>query len=246
MPVEIVTADLKQAMQNRGCPVCNVQRNQANDYIQLFIWERVTDGGVRDRLLKSLGFCPQHTQLLVETERKMLGSATAVNLVYEHMARAAMTRLERWQPPPVESPWRALLKRLRRFLHREQPSPRHRLRYSACPLCELNRQATAFALDALFSELDNGKESMLTAYASSDGICLDHLQAGLDELGEQFPRGAKHLIQDMLQRLQIRQELMTEYIRKKGWEYQNERVSPEEARAWREALVFFTGEYPTI
>ena len=50
-------------------------------------------------------------------------------------------------------------------------------------------------------------------------------------------------MQDALQRLELQRLRMREYIRKHNLSYQDEKMKPEEERAWREALGFYSG-YP--
>lgn len=93
MSTDYSVFELKTAFQQRGCPLCSYEQRLAEQYLRFFLWENVGDAGVRRQMLASLGYCPEHVQLLALTELRMFGGAAAVNIIYLNCGNETIVNL---------------------------------------------------------------------------------------------------------------------------------------------------------
>lgn len=244
MSTDYSVFELKTAFQQRGCPLCGYEQRLAEHYLRFFLWENVGDAGIRRQMLASLGYCPEHVQLLALTELRLFGGAAAVNIIYEHLARAAVQRLKTWDKPiSFAQRLRRALARLMKGLGMPAPPQKLNFRTDGCRICQMKSTYGAYVLQTLFRELNRGNETIVNLYDQSDGLCLNHLQAGLECFAIDYPAASKRLAEDAIRRLEGQRQAMLEFIRKRDWNYRHEKLTPEEAQAWRQTLAFFSG-YP--
>jgi hypothetical protein len=228
------------AMQQAGCPICNLQRIQSQRYLAAFLQENLMDRAARQKILDSLGFCPTHTFQLVGMEMRSDGDALGTSILHEQIHGRVQSKLRNWQSGRPKNWW----SRWKATLVRKTGWKLSSLRGEECPVCQGMRENNLRALAALFDELGSGSTEILGLYEAGDGLCLVHLRQGLDGVGDAFPAGADYLVQDVLKRLDSQKRRMGEYIRKHNLSYQDEGMMPEEERAWREALGFYSGYAP--
>ncbi len=72
-------------------------------------------------------------------------------------------------------------------------------------------------------------------------LCQMHLRAGIQRCYWEYPRAARRLAADAIERLGEQSKYMQEYIRKNNWEYRHEKISEAERKAWLKTLAFCTG-----
>jgi len=230
MAFALTVAKLEEAMRQPGCPVCRISRAAAERGIDAFLWENVNDIPTRQPIIDAYGFCGEHTRLLVAIEMSNSGPVLGVNIIYEHLGRLVSGELKRASLTQKMAGW------LRRAASRGLLTPKKR-----CPACITVEETARNQLAVLFEELQAEHEGMSSAYRGSNGLCLDHLRQGLELYAGQHTRGAAWLVEETTLRLERQSECMREYIRKNNWEYRAEKITPEEAAAWRKTLTFFTG-----
>ena len=63
----LLIANLKEALDGKLCPICKLAGDAGRRYLDMLLHERVNDGGTRQQLARSHGFCALHTDLLLET-----------------------------------------------------------------------------------------------------------------------------------------------------------------------------------
>jgi len=99
----ITLTNLEDAMERSGCPICYLGKKVAKHNLESLLWENVNDPATREAINAALGFCPDHTQLLVMLEMSSSGPVLGVNLIFEHLARIARDDLSsaKWQIDPV-------------------------------------------------------------------------------------------------------------------------------------------------
>lgn len=236
MPFAIWIANLKEAMRRSGCPVCRMGHQAAASGIESFLWENVNEQDVRQPIIDALGFCPRHTRLLVAAEMRNTGPVLGVNIIYEHLGRLVSNDLRRLALPEQPAGGiEGLLKRLAQSPAQVLP-PR-----GSCPACALVAQSDLAALETLFELLSESDPDLSAAYAASDGLCLNHLRAGLEQYAARYPRAARYITEESSARLERLSAEMREFIRKNNWEYREEKLTESESLAWRRMLTFFTG-----
>jgi hypothetical protein len=174
-------------------------------------------------------------------EQSSSGAPVGTNILYENLNKRVLRELKGWKSRQARA---GFLRRLLSSFGVQGSSGQPVLRpRGGCPICETAAQSAINTLTALFEEIEKGTPDILAAYESSDGVCLRHLRAGLENLSDRHPRAAERLVAIAIERLSTHTALMQEFIRKKNWEYRDETMSPEEWNAWRKALTFYTG-YP--
>ncbi len=243
MPFALTVSHLIEVLQDEGCPICRFERRAAAQSIDSFLWENVNDPGTRKPIVDAYGFCPDHTRLLVAMELSNSGALIGVNLIYEHLGRLTAKELSALAGK-LEHPFasRGLIDNLN-LAKRSQRKARVLPPKGRCPICVSSEQAGLNALSDLFETLQNGDSEVREAYLASDGLCLSHLRAGIECLAGSCPAAAKEVLLDAAKRLENQSKQMKEYLRKQNWEYRHEKLTPEEAIAWKKTLIFFTG-YP--
>ncbi len=224
MAFALTLVQIDEALKQTGCAICRLTASAVRKSAEGFLYENTLDPQVREPILKSRGFCAEHTRLLAAIELSTDGSALGLNYVYEQLSRIVAEELT--QPAMIKRP--SLLRK------RTESFP-------PCPFCELADESARNYLNALFEELEKETSPTRATYAQSNGICYSHLRGGLEEFGGSFPHAAAFLVEGTKDRLLTGSTRMKEYIRKHNWYYRDEKISPEEATAWRTALAFFTG-----
>ncbi len=248
MSLGITTVQLQLALRQSGCPICYIRQQAGVRYISNLLWENVNDVETRERIIASLGYCPEHTLLLASVEVNRHGSAMGTSIIYEHLAQVVIHRLETWHPEKRTSQWRIFIQRILGWLNIAPPrgSLKNVLSVdSSCRVCQIAEGSAQFSLLTLLEELEVHLDDWGRLLATSDGLCFQHLRDCLDNYLEIHPRATEYLIKDTIQRLEDRSKRMNEYIRKHAWDARHEAITPEEHWAWKEMLSFFSGYPPS-
>jgi hypothetical protein len=242
--VALVANRLADALKEPGCPLCNIYRLSAYKYVDHFVYLSVNDPGSRQRIVDSLGYCPEHTRLLAKTETENYGEALGTNILYEHLSREVSKQLKGWRPSKRAFSLQDLLNKIRNFLglsiHRGD-SIRTK---EDCRVCQVAEEAVIYAAPTFLKELTMRPDEWQTAYLASDGLCLAHLRYILDEFGADYPEAARFLRDDTVSRLDKHVPVMKTYITKHSYDKKHIPLSEEEHQTWKQTLAFFTGFAP--
>lgn len=228
MPFALTLIRLEEALRKPGCAVCRLEHEAALSAVDHLLWEQTNDPQTRQNVRQASGFCPEHTRLLTAMELSRSGPVLGVNLIYESLIESTLDDL-RQRRAARKAPWTG-------WFRRAQPPAAMQ-----CPICQQVHQAGMNILASLMQALEERDERLCQAYRQSAGICLRHLRGWLDAAGERFPRATDFVLEDTMERLKTQRGHMLEYIRKQNWEYREEALTPEERRAWLQALTLFTG-----
>jgi hypothetical protein len=225
---------LMDACRESGCPVCRMEQQSVERYLENQLYENVNSPGWRDRLRGSLGFCHEHAWLVVE---RRLGDALGFSIIYRDLLNTILKRLDEknsLQPPSpswtdrlrkAPEQTRALMERL---LYAITPARR-------CPACEELDEKNREILSVLVDGLE--KQEVLDALRSSDGLCLPHLQQSL-ERAKEVASIEKLLLLHRVKMEGLIAEL-DEFIRKNDYQVQ-ESFGPE-GDAWLRAVALVVG-----
>lgn len=248
----LISADLKRALRLQGCPVCRLREETVQRYVRFLLAENVNDGDSRARIVRGLGFCPEHTWLLYHTEVTRFGDALGNSILYEHLAtqvRENLTAFLQDLPSPASHRttwWQRAWARLRLAvgaLSRVSANLDPLRPAGQCRMCvhAAHEEETAIrALVGLCSMPD-----VRAVYAASDGLCLPHLRQALRVAATGNPEVARFLAGDASQRLEALVANLGEYIRKQAWQYRDEPLTLGEEAAPRSAVQFFGGPGPS-
>ncbi len=218
--------DLREALSQSGCPVCRLVERDTGRYLDNLLWENVNDPGLRREVRRALGFCRDHTRMLVSRPGASLGLALIARDVWREIQRATETvRL----PAPktrrarAAAPAADLLARL---------TPQ-----GECPACAYARAMEDLYLDVLLERL-LGEDSLLAAYQASEGLCLPHLRQVLTRVQDSTVYAA--LVESQRTIGQRRLAELDEFIRKNDYRFRDEPWG-QERDAWLRALNALVG-----
>ncbi len=212
--------ELRLLFQEPGCPVCALGQRVSSRYVDSLFYESVNDPGVRARLRASLGLCYEHAWLLIEAR---LSDALGQAILYRDLAETLLERL------PEEN------QRLdERALHslNEALTPE-----AVCPACESRAQAEARALQTLARSLE--RREYLAEFEQSDGLCLPHLRALLQQEGLSR-KALTAVLAHQRRRLEGLEKELAEFIRKNDYRFQGEGMGAERD-AYQRAAALLTG-----
>jgi hypothetical protein len=211
-----------------------VEQQSVERYLENQFYENVNSPPWRERLRGSLGFCHEHAWLAVD---RRLGDPLGFSIIYRDLLNTILKRLDEGSSPASSPrPWAALFRQvpeqtrsvMERMLTAMTPTKR-------CPVCEHREENTKELLSVLVEGL--GKAELTDALASSDGLCLPHLQRSLETIRDGAPFEKLLLLhREILNGLNAELE---EFIRKN--DYQVEESFGREGDAWLRAVALVVG-----
>jgi len=171
--------NLLEACRESGCPICRLEQQSVERYLDNQFYENVNSPKWRDRLRASLGFCHEHAWLGID---KRLGDALGYSIIYRDIVNSVLTHLEDSNSPAPASHRRASL------LRQLPESARNRIEkilnaltpHKRCPVCEQRDEATRTYISVLIKELQ--RPEMINALQTSHGLCLSHLRLALEQV----------------------------------------------------------------
>lgn len=221
---------LLEACAHPGCPVCACLRDVALRHLAAVLAEHVTDPLSRARLAEAWGFCAAHATALRDMPEVALGTAIIYQALVERACRWLDDTARAVARPDRRRGWRALVGGSRAAGSASRP------RRARCPVCVELVVAERGHLDALLEGLADPK--LGPAYASSDGLCLPHLELALARAGTR-PEVAR-LVELAREKLRALAADLGRFVDK-----HDHRVRPtftdREAAAWRQALALVAG-----
>jgi hypothetical protein len=229
-----MTYKLLEACRAAGCPVCRVEQESVERYLDNQFYENVNSPPWRDRLRASLGFCHEHAWLAVE---KRLGDALGFTIIYHDIVNNILKQLD-------ESSSAADLNSRKPFLRKLSDEARARIENilrvisprKQCPVCEHRDEAIRTILSALLEELR--KSEMTDALYASDGLCLPHLRLALE--GVRDVSVLDKLLAIQREKLQGLRDELAEFIRKSDYQLIDKGFGAE-GDAWLRVLGLVTG-----
>lgn len=133
--------ELREMLQQPGCPICHVGRKVARSQIDALLYDSVTDRDSREKLAASMGFCSAHSRELLTFSGERLGAT----IIEWALLREAQRRLQRTAPAAGPS----LRQRLR-----GQPAAGSGLTAAEpCPVCANQATQEARSLRELLSAI---------------------------------------------------------------------------------------------
>lgn len=227
--------NMMEACHKSGCPICRLEQQSVERYLDVQFYENVNSPNWRDGLRASLGFCHEHAWLGV---KQRLGDALGYSIIYHDLVNSILAALE-------DGNSAALTPRRHTSLLRQLPEPaRNRLVHilaalsprKRCLVCEHRDQVARTLLSALVAELANPE--MVHALTSSEGLCLPHLRAALEHIRDQST--SEQLLQIHRAKLESLRAELSEFIRKNDYQAIKEGFG-REGDAWLRAIAMVVG-----
>src|ERR1043166_6736560 len=94
---DVTTYKLLEACQEPGCPICRLEQQGVERYLDNQFYENVNSPKSRERLNASLGFCHEHAWLAVNHR---LGDALGFSIIYRGVIHTILDRLQEGALPP--------------------------------------------------------------------------------------------------------------------------------------------------
>ncbi len=216
--------ELLEACTQIGCPVCRIGAQTVRRQLKSLFYEYVNDREMRANLVKSLGFCGEHTRLLLSYK---IADTLGASIIYEHLVKVILrefpTSASNVQP-------KELSRKISSFISASDG-------LGECLACTRRDEAVKYTLSQIASALDN--RTLLDAIEKSDGFCFPHLSQLLLQTSK--PAEVNFLLTLSKNKLETRQAEMAEVIRKNDHHFHSEGITQEEALAWKKAMVMLSG-----
>jgi uncharacterized protein DUF6062 len=226
---------LSEACREQGCPVCRLEQQSVERYLDNHFYENVNSPAWRERLRLSLGFCHEHAWLGVN---QRLGDALGFAVIYHDLANTILNQLSDEGGPGRTSPhWTSLLQQIpeqARAMTEKMLSaltPRKR-----CPVCEHRDEVTRAILSALVEGLKTPE--LTEALQASDGLCLPHLRLALEHVKDRST--CEKLLMIHRAKLEGLRTELAEFIRKNDYQAIAAGFG-KEGDAWLRAIAMITG-----
>jgi Family of unknown function (DUF6062) len=220
---------LLEACRESGCPICRLEQQGVERYLDSQFYENVNSPAWRAHLRASHAFCYEHAWLGVN---KRLGDALGFSLIYHDIVNSI---LRQWNEPENSTriPHRRAAPPLRNLIEKivATLTPRKR-----CPACEHRDQMRHNLLSAFVEDLSTPE--MTEALQASEGLCLPHLKLALHEVKK------ASLYESLLAihrtKLESLRNELAEFIRKNDYQAIKEGFG-KEGDAWLRAIGMIVG-----
>ena len=227
--------ELLEACRERGCPVCRLEQQSVQRYLDNQFYENVNNPKWRDQLRASLGFCREHAWLAVD---KRLGDPLGFSIIYRDIVNSALNQMtDEKRPARHPRGWASLLGQIpeqaRALIEKMLTALTPRKR---CPVCEHREAKTREILLTLVEELKTPE--MVDALHTSDGLCFPHLRLALEHVRE--ANVCETLIRVQREKLESLRAELDEFIRKNDYQFASEGFG-REGDAWLRAIGIVVG-----
>ena len=210
--------NLLEACRAKGCPICQLEQQGVERYLDQQFYENVNSPKWRDQLRLSLGFCHEHAWLGVDHR---LGDALGYSIIYRDLVNSVLKQLE-------TDPSR----------NKSAKSPDGLAPRKTCPVCEHRNHVTRTYLTVLVEQLKTPE--MSSALQESDGLCLPHLRMALAHMRVESDR--EQLIQLHRLKLEGLRAELDEFIRKNDYQAAQEGFGSE-GDAWLRAIAHAESDF---
>jgi hypothetical protein len=220
--------DLRDALAQPDCAICRMTAETADGYLESLLWESVNDPEVRFDIRQARGFCHVHSWRLAR-HRESLGATIIMNDVLRDVLRVLEDA--HFQSLPILS-----LRRTREALDPKQPTEAtadvvaRLIPQKPCPACVETATMEKIFLGTLIENL-LGEDGLLTAFQSSDGLCLPHFRQTLTQVRDRAVFEA--LLEAQRTIWEGLADQLSEIIRKADYRFQGEAPGEESGSSLR-------------
>jgi len=218
--------DLIEAFKQPDCAVCRLTDAAVHQYIDIFIYENITNVARRQEIREARLFCSLHASKFMSGYGRLLSLATLEQDVLNDVLRSINRTLE--HPLKRLGMIGALFQRTTRAI-REVILPTRN-----CTLCDYERSMERVMLGTLIQFID--EPDIRGTFETSDALCLPHYYMALGMPG-------RH---DRL--ISVEQAVLTktkadidEYVRKRNPLYKDQQMDEDEAASPTRAAKLISG-----
>ena len=213
-------ADMVEACQEPGCPLCRLMFGVMHSYMDSVMNEYVIDIPARAEMRDARGYCKRHAWYLPEGRGRVLGIAIIHDDIVKNVVRAI----------DAKNPKRGARRRAQDLLKRAAAS-------AECPACIYERKMEEVTTRAMLKYLHD--DDFVDALRSSSGLCLSHFYQALDAVRDDV--AFDRLIDIERAALADLQGELAEFIRKSDYRFQHEGFG-KEGDSWLRAIAQVSGE----
>jgi len=214
--------ELLEACAEDGCPVCNIGAQTVRRQLKFWFYEYINDREMRASLANSLGFCSEHTRLLLSHK---IADSLGAAIIFEHLAKVALREF-----PKASSNMKNLSRKIGALVSASD-------KRGPCLACQRWDESVTYTLRQIAGALDNS--TVTNSLESSDGLCFLHLSQLLPLI--QKPVEAEFILNLTKKKLEARQAEMAEVIRKNDHRFKSEAITDNEAIAWKKTMTMLSG-----
>jgi len=199
------------------CALCELEAADLRRYFDGLLYECVNDAVVREKLIRSKGYCPRHAHLLT-TFRDGLGTA----ILYREQLELALRFLEDLGGMSA--------RRLRK------DAVALWTRHESCPACRVETESREGNLAVLLEGLS--EPEMRKTLAGGPGLCLPHLLSAVGRAEDAAVRA--FLLELHCRKLKALADELSEYLRKQDYRFRDEGIG-REGDSWLRAVRMMVG-----
>ncbi len=232
---DTTTYKILEACHEPGCPVCRLEQQSVERYLDNHFYENVNSPAWRDRLRLSLGLCHEHAWLGVN---QRLGDALGYAIIYHDIVNTILDRLDEGTEPKQGTHRRPAL--LQQTPKQAQTMMEKMLSVLAprqsCPVCEHRDETVGMILSVLVEGLKTPE--MTEALRDSEGLCLPHLRLALEHIKHRST--CEKLLSIQREKLENLKDELAEFIRKNDYQRLASGFG-KEGNAWLRAVALIVG-----
>jgi len=242
----LVYLELKEALTQPGCPLCQLAVHTERRYLSAFLYENVLDVGVREALHSAWGFCPRHTWMVYEIEEEEYHDGMGTAIVQEDLLGRVAEVLERYRGGGETAAGRAArsgqqhgrsgrwwLPFRRPVAHRGGELVAAFRPAGKCPACRHVASMEDIYIHEVLAHLED--DDFLALLRGSEGLCLPHfvrVVQAYDATGRTGPPdagGLGKLVEMQLHKVRELRGELGEYLRKHSYEHAHEPKGSEQS-----------------
>ena len=230
----VTSHKLMEACREPGCPICRLEQQGVERYLDNQFYENVNSPAWRNHLRASHGFCYEHAWLGVE---RRLGDALGFSIIYHDLVNNVINSLDknsrdrpsRRRASVLGQIPESVRSRVEGMLAAITPGKR-------CPACEHREELARNLLSALVEDLPT--PAMGEALQASDGLCLPHLGLAIGYVKD--VSAYEILLTTHRTKLEGLRTELGEFIRKNDYRVVKEGFGSE-GNAWLRAIGMVVG-----
>lgn len=227
-------AEIKQAIQGVGCPVCRICDERSVKGWFWFFNESYGAGSCVNKYINFWGFCDEHTRVMAK-----IGPKWQKSVIYSWIIEAHLQGIDKLQESLLD------LARASNFISENlrrksvdklvrEVKPR-----GECLLCVGSRQMERTYVSALVDLMKD--TDIQQVYEKSDGLCMQHFFLALEIIDTQHASQLIELVKKQIKGLRELRDDFKEFFRKEDYRFSNE-LKGKEQTAWIRAMSKLTGQ----
>ena len=218
--------DLIEAFKQPDCAVCRLIDDAVYQYIDIFIYENITNVARRQEIREARLFCSLHTTKFMSGYGRLISLATLEQDVLNDVLRSASRVLAN----PLPKHWRVtgFLRGASRALRRVIRPTRN------CTLCDYEHSMERVMLGTLIQFID--EPDIRASFEGSAGLCMPHYYMGLGMSG----RHERIITVQQAVMTRVKADI-DEYVRKRNPLYRDQDMNEDEAAAPTRAAKLISG-----